>query len=561
MRHDLLKIISLGGFGDVTQNMYVYHYLPVGEEKNDQLLIVDVGVGFPEEDIFGVDMIIPDFSYVMKRKEKIVGVLLTHGHEDHIGALPLFISQLGRPIKVYGPKLAVELAKEKLEEFKVMAKIEVIKSSDLLRLGVFKIESVRVTHSIPDTYHYFITTPVGNFYHASDFKFDFTPPDKRPSQLRKIAKFGRRGILAILSDCLGAEKEGYAPSESELAVMFEQKIRTAKGRVFVTAISSNIYRWQEAINASKKVGRKICLVGMSVEKNIKLAKKMGYLKLDESDLIKPAKIKNLPENKVTILIGGSLGQEGSSLDKVVFGKHLIKIKKGDRIIFSSPDYIPGTTKAIYDLIDDLIKMGVDVVYWEIENNLHVSGHAAKQELALLLELTKPKFVIPIGGNYRHIKQFSDLVDKVGFSPESFVFPAEDDILIFNRSGLTKTKEKLALRKVLVDGLGVGDVGEIVLRDRKVLAEEGMIVVVLIYDQKRKSLATVPQVMSRGFVYVKENEATMRKISQIAQDVFNDNMRLGMSFDFARKRIQGEIETYVLEKTARQPMILPVIITV
>lgn len=559
---DVVKIMSLGGFGDVTQNMYVYHYLPNGKEENDSILIVDVGVGFPEEDIFGVDLIIPDFNYVSRRRDKIVGILLTHGHEDHIGALPLFLREINKSMNVYGSKLTLGFANEKTKEFGSPVKYNQININDKLKLGPFEIEPIRVTHSIPDAYHYFISTPVGNFYHASDFKFDLTPPDGKGSQLEKIGRMGRRNILAIMSDCLGSERDGFTTSERDLAGMFDKHIGSAKGRVFVTAISSNLYRWQQAIDSSKKYGRKICLVGMSVEKNIKMAKRLGFMNYEDSDLVKPKKIKGIKDSQITVLIAGSLGQTGSSLDKVVVGKHpCIKAKPGDKVIFSSPDYIPGTSTSIYDMIDNLIKIGVDVVYHENEENLHVSGHASKQELALLLELTRPRYIVPIGANYRHIKQFENLTKKLEFPQDSFIIPKEDQVLNFGPGTYLKKEEKLVLRKVLVDGLGVGDVGETVLRDRKVLAEEGMIVAILIFDTKNKKLASDPQVMSRGFVYVRQSEELIKSISNLSKDVFNEIVQSEENFSSARKQIQGKIEEMVVNQTGRQPMVLPIIIEV
>ncbi len=561
MKNDVLKIISLGGFGDVTQNMYLYHLLPNGEEKNDQILIVDVGIGFPDESALGVDMIIPDFSYLMDRKEKVVGLLLTHGHEDHIGALPLFLSQFKRPIKIYGAPLTLGFAQDKVKEFGIPIKSQAIGPNDRISLGSFNIEPIQVTHSIPDTYHYLINTPIGNFYHGSDFKFDLTPPDGKKSDFAKISTIGQRGVMAALVDCLGADRDGFSPSESDLDDVFERQIKTAKGRIFITAISSNIYRWQRAITFSRQRGRRICLVGMSVEKKIKLSQQMGYLNMDDSQLVDVKKINQLPDDQVTVLIGGSLGQAGSSLSKVVSGRHRIKVKTTDRYVISSPDYIPGTSKGIYKMIDNLAKMGAEVVYGEADEPLHVSGHASRQELSLLLTLIKPKFITPIGGNYRHIRKFTGLVKEAGFPKDSFIFPEEDQVLSFTRSGLMKTKERLKLRRILVDGLGVGDVGKTVLRDRRLLAKEGIITIVLVYDREKKDLLLKPEVVSRGFVYVKENSRLIGDIAQIAKDSFSRSFSEKGNIGFTRSTIQSRIEEYVLKETGRQPMVIPLIVKV
>ncbi len=563
--NDLLKIVSLGGFGEVTQNMFVYHYLPGGREENDQILIVDVGVGFPGGDALGVDMVIPDFTYVLRRQEKVVGILLTHGHEDHIGALPFFLTKFKRRVPIFTGRLTKGLVETKMADFGVKGvRVQEIKPGDQVRLGVFTAEPVRVTHSIPDTYHYFLRTPVGNFYHGSDFKFDPHPPDNKPSQLARIARFGDEGILGLLSDSLGSEREGVSPSERELASMFATQIKTARGRVFVTAISSNIYRWQQAIAVSREVGRKVCLVGMSVEKNVKLAQKLGYLQVRDQDFVDLRRAKKLADRQVTFLIGGSLGQVGSSLYKVISGQHRLHIKPHDRIIFSSPDYIPGTSQGLYTMIDNLIKAGAEVIYHEVENErLHVSGHGARRELALLLELARPKYAVPIGGSFRQARQYLQLAREMGYRENQLVLPQENTVLVYNRTGLTTEELKPPLRQVFVDGLGVGDVGKVVLRDRRVLAKEGVLVLVMIYDGRQKRLVEPVTVMSRGFVYEKENKDFLRTIANLASQIFHQVYHAEAMEDFAlvRQRVQGAVEEYIYQETGRQPMVLPLLMKV
>jgi len=557
---DILRIISLGGV-NVTQNMFVYHFLPQGKEENDEILIVDCGVGFPEGDLFGVDLIIPDFSYLLKREGKIKGLILTHGHEDHIGALPLFLQETKASFPVLGSRLAALLAEEKLREAGLKRRVEIIENDSVFRLGSFAVDPLRVTHSIPDTLHFLIKTPVGNFYHGADFKFDLTPLDGKFPDLTKIARVCESGVMALLSDCLGSEHPGYSPSEKELAEKFEEHIRKAKGRVLVTALASNIYRWQQAIDASKKTGRKIVLVGMSVEKNVKLARRVGYLKIHEHDLVEIKKMKNYPDHRLTLLVGGSLGQTGSSLDRIVIGKHKISIKPTDKVIFSSPDYIPGTTSAIYNMIDNLARMGIEVVYPEVGGSLHVSGHASQQELALLINLVSPRWLIPIGGNYRHLRQYVALVEKMGLDPQRVLMPKKDQVLLFNQRGLVNQQLEVPTKQVLVDGLGVGDVGQAVLRDRKKLAREGMIVIVYLVDSATKKLLGQPYVVSRGFVYVKENKRLLETLGQFARRVFVENTSPTANLRRVRQIIQGEIEEEVYRQTGRQPMILPAIIDV
>lgn len=558
---DALRIISLGGFASVTQNMYAYHFLPNGKEEGDQILIVDCGVGFPEQDALGVDLVIPDTTYIAERKDKVVGIVLTHGHEDHIGSLPFVLPLLSPKTSVFGSRLTVSLAEEKLKEGNLNFRLNIFKAGDYLRFGKFSVTPIRVTHSIPDTFHLLIETPLGNFYHGADFKLDTTPPDGILPEFGKIVTAGEKGIICLLSDCLGSEKEGYSPSETELDQMFEEKIRQAKGRVFITAISSSIYRWQKAIEASKKFGRKICLVGLSIEKIVRVASELAYLKLKKDDLVEIRKAVNLPDNKVTFLVAGSLGQSGSALDKIVLGKHQIQVKKGDRFVFSSPDYVPGTTKAIHRLIDLLIQQETEVVYDSGEEMLHVSGHGYRQELSLLITLTSPRYLLPIGGEWRQIHQYGILARKMGYHAESLIVPKDDSVPTFWSSGKIDFNFKLSLRKVLVDGLGVGDVGKTVLRDRRILAKEGMIVLILLIDNETKGLSGKPMVVSRGFVYVKENRELLNEIVGEVEKNFEHFSKPILNVDDLRYQLQGRIEEFIFKKTGRQPMVLPVVLEV
>ncbi len=557
---DSVRIISLGGFGDVTQNMFVYEYVPNGDESKSQIIIVDCGVGFPEEDAFGVDLQIPDTKYLEDKKDRILGIFITHGHEDHIGAIRFVLPILGNNIPLHAPRLAAALIQSRLTEANIRANMSIYESGDVITAGQFTIDTIRVNHSIPDTNHLAITTPVGVFYHGSDFKFDLFPLDGKASDLAHISRVGEHKVLALMSDCLGADHEGFSPSESSLAEKFEREIKTAKGRVFVTSISSNVVRWGQAIDYAKRVGRKIVTVGFSVNKAIEIAKELGYVNLVDADLVDVERVKNFADNKLIFLVAGFAGQPNSALSKMVMGKHRVKIKANDKIIFSSPDYIPGTTGDIYNMIDTLSKMGAEVVYGE-DQEIHVSGHGYQKEHAILIDLVRPKYLLPIGGNFRHIKSYHTMAKNMGLKEDQFISPDSDSIVTFYSNGTYDTKLKNPIRKVLIDGLGIGDVGTTVLRDRKLLAEDGMFSVVLLVNRETGKMVKDPVILSRGFVFVKENSDLLDYLKQEIIRKFKEITSSPANFEFIRTEIQGHIEQIILDKTGRQPMVLPLIIEV
>lgn len=558
--HDSIRISSLGGFGDVTQNMFVYEFAPNGDFDRSEIIVVDCGIGFPEEDVFGVDLQIPDTTYLEDKKDRIRGIFITHGHEDHIGAVRFILPTLGKDIPIYAPRLAAAFIRARLEEFSLRPNLEIIQDGVSITKSPFVIEPIRVTHSVPDTYHFAIHTPLGIFYHGSDFKFDLFPLDGIQSDLRRIAAVGSQKVVCLLSDCLGADHEGYSPSESAIAQNFDREIKTAKGRVFVTAISSNIIRWSQAIDSAKKVGRKVVTVGMSVDKAINIAKDLSYLRLTNSDLVPLERVKNFPDHQLIFLAAGFAGQPDSALAKMIMGKHRIKIKSGDKVIFSSPDYIPGTTSAIYDMIDNLSKMGAEVVYGEKEE-LHVSGHAYQKEHALLIQLLNPKFLLPIGGNYRHLKSYQTMAKSLGFNESQLITPDHNSAVTFHGDRLFDTKFKIPFRKVLIDGLGVGDVGATVLRDRKLLAEDGMFSVVLLINKDSGQLFKEPVILSRGFVFMKENADLMNYLKRETATKFQQLTSAPANLDYIRTELQAHLEQIIMTKTGRQPMVLPLVLEV
>lgn len=552
LKKDYLKIISLGGFGHVTKNMFVY-------ETEKDIIIVDCGVGFPEEEMLGVDLVIPDITYLLGKKEKIRAMFISHGHDDHIGALPYILPQLPAHLPIFAPKWAKALAEDKLKEFGIVPNIEEIGEGKRVNVASFSVEFVKVTHSIPDTLHLVIKTPVGLIYHAADFKLDLRPIMGQPTNQDLIREVGSRGVLCLLSDCLRSENPGFTPPEARLAEMFEEEISNCPGKFMVTTMSSNLSRLKQAIDVSLKHGRKIALVGRSMEKSIDIATKLKYIDYPKSSFIPKKIINRFPPNSLTLLVAGSQGQVGSAMDRLVDDEiEGIKIKPGDKIVFSS-DFIPGNETAIYNLVDNIYRLGGDVVYSDIRSDIHVSGHGAQGDLSKLMELVKPKFLVPIGGNFRHFIAYKKLAVKNGFKDEQVLVKDSGEVIEFNDKGLVPTKEKVNVGQVMVDALGVGDVGNVVLRDRKILSEEGIVVAILPLDQTTLKPTSDPEIVSRGFIYIKENlellEETKRGILKLLSEVRSGrpNIRL------IREDVQNYLEKFFFDKTGRRPMVLVVIV--
>lgn len=549
-----LKIISLGGFGNVTKNMFVY-------ETDQDILIVDCGVGFPEEEMMGVDLVIPDVSYLKDKREKIRGIVLTHGHDDHIGGLPYILPQLPKYLPVYGPKWAVALSQSKLEEFGILANFHEVSEKDSVNLGQFRLNFVKVTHSIPDTYHVVIGTPFGTIYHAADYKLDLTPVVGEPTNQARIKEIGKKGVLCLLSDSLRSENLGFTPPEKKLEEMFSQEISGWRGRIFVTTISSNISRLSQAINVSVRNGRKIIPFGRSIEKNLELARKLRYIDFPKEAILGKKEIKNYQGSSLTFLVAGSQAQVGSALDRIVAGEvDQVKIRAGDKVIFST-DYIPGNETAIYQLIDNIYRLGAEVVYPDVRENIHVSGHGSQGDLGKLMDLIRPKYLIPIGGNFRHMVAFQKLAVSRNFKKEQVILPDGGQTVEFLSDGKVKLSQKIEARQVMVDALGVGDVGNVVLRDRKILSEEGIVVVVLPIDQTSHSLDGEPEIVTRGFIYIKENLDFLKQTKNFIHQAVEKTKGKRMDYRFVRQKVQEELEEFFFKNTGRRPMVLPVIIEV
>jgi ribonuclease J len=548
-----LKIINLGGYGNVQTNMLVY-------ELDQDILIVDCGIGFPTEEMLGVDVLIPDISYLKDKLSKIRGIVITHGHEDHIGGLPYILPKLP-DTPIYAPKLPAGLITAKLNEYQNMPKnVNVLPQRQPLHLGQFTIESIHVTHSIPDSTHLLISTPAGKVYHGSDYKFDFTPVYRDFPDLQGIAQAGSQGIDLLLSDCLGSERKGYTPSEITLDDTFDRELADCPGKFIVTSIGSNISRWFQASRAAIRQGRKIVLAGRSVIRNITVAQEMGYFDIPKSAFVESHQIKRYPPHKLCILAAGSQGQSGSAMDRIVSGEHRdISLSPHDKVVFSS-DYIPGTESSVNAIINELSRKQISAVYTAITDNLHVSGHGSQQDMLLLLSLTRPKCVVPFGGNYNHMILYSRLAQSMGYIPENVFLPLANETINVT-DGQSSLGSPLPIRTIMVDGLGVGDVGQVVLRDRQQLAEEGVVIAVVEADQNDLSVLVNFELVSRGFVFEKYSTDLLNRASSEVKKAI-DKKRGHVESDRHLKQIVSDtLNRFLFDQTHRRPMILPVVVEV
>ncbi len=549
-----LKITSLGGFGEVNRNMFAYE-LPNGGD----ILIVDCGIGFPTEEMLGVDLLIPDTYYLKGKEQRIKGMVISHGHEDHVGALPYVLPNLPE-FPIYTSKLTAAFAQSKLQEYQIPRNVQVLNPNQTITLGNYKIQPIRVTHSVPDTYHYYIQTPVGNIYHGADFKFDWTPVDGIQPEVGKIAAAGNQGVDLLISDCLGSERQGATRSELDLYEMFNREIATCKGKFIVTAMSSSISRWQQAIDVSISRGRKIVSVGRSVESNLRIAMQLGYIHLKQELMVPMDKMNKYPDQQLTLLVAGSQGQPGSALQRIAAGEHRnVKIKQGDKVVFST-DYIPGSETSIHAAIDALYKDGATVTYADIKDDLHVSGHGSQADLKLLLGLTRPRAVLPIGGTYRHMVHYRILAENMGYKTDQVLLPTTNRSVHLDSQSIYLGKP-VDVRNVMIDGLGVGDVGNVVLRDRQVLAEEGVVVVLLQLDVNTKELVNEPDIITRGFVYLKGQEGLLTEAKKLVTQSLKSPEQPLTDWHLIKERTSEVLQKFFARQLKRNPMILPVIIEV
>lgn len=548
-----LKIIPLGGLEEIGKNITVFEY-------DDEIVLVDCGLEFPEDNMLGVDLVIPDVTYLEKNKEKIRGLVITHGHEDHIGSIPYVLKQVDMPI--YATKLTIGLIKNKLEEHKLLrkTKLKIVEQGQTINFGKIKVEFIRSCHSIPDSVMLAIHTPVGTVMHTGDFKIDHTPIDGKLMDLGRIAEIGNKGVLALMSDSTNSERKGYTMSESSVGEVFDKLFLNCTKRIVVATFASNVHRVQQIVNSAVKYGRKVAVCGRSMINMIDTARSIGYIDVPENVFIDIDLIKNYTDEQLVILTTGSQGETMSALTRMAIGEHRkVVITPNDKIIISATP-IPGNEKLVSKVIDDLMKIGAEVVYSSLEA-IHVSGHACQEEQKLILALVKPKYFIPVHGEYRQLMAHEETAKKMGIPEENIFIMKNGRVLELNENE-AKLTTSVPSGKILVDGLGVGDVGNIVLRDRQHLSQDGLIIIVMTMDSASGEIVSGPDVISRGFVYVRESENLMDDVKKvIREEVRKCEDKKITDWSTIKSTLKENLRDYIFQKTKRNPMILPIIMEV
>lgn len=552
---DKLLIFALGGVGEIGKNMYVVQY-------NDDIVVVDAGLKFPEEDMLGIDIVIPDVSYLVENKDKVRGIVITHGHEDHIGGLPYVLKSLNVPI--YATKLTLGLIEVKLKEAGILGDTKriLISADSELQLGSINVSFFKTNHSIPDSVGVCLDTPEGIVVHTGDFKFDHSPVNEQYADLQRIAEIGKKGVLALLSDSTNAERPGFTPSEKNVGNRLEEIFRTATQRVVVATFASNVHRIQQVINAAIATRRKIAVVGRSMVNVVTIASELGYLNIPEGMLIEPEEVNRLAADRVVILCTGSQGEPMSALTRMARSTHRkVDILPGDTVIIAATP-IPGNERYVGRTVDELYRLGANVIYGSGSvSGVHVSGHGSQEELKLMLNLIKPKYFIPIHGEYRMLRIHASLAEEVGIDPEN-VFVLDNGDTVEVQNGQASRGVKVPAGRVLIDGLGVGDVGNIVLRDRKLLSQDGILVVVVTLSKEDGTILSGPDIISRGFVYVRESEGLLDEANRIVTSTLNKLMNDKVNeWASLKTNVKDSLGRFLYEQTRRRPMILPIIMEV
>ena len=548
-----VKIIPLGGLNEIGKNMTAIEY------KND-IVIIDCGLKFPDEDMFGIDVVIPDITYLLKHRDKVSGIFLTHGHEDHIGALPYVLKQLNVP--VYGTKLTLGIVQSQLKEHNLLSTTELItvKPRDVVRLNSVSVEFIKTNHSIADSVAIAVHTPLGAVLHTGDFKVDYTPIDGEPMDFARFAELGKKGVLLMMADSTNVERPGYTMSEKIVGESLCRIFGKSKGRIIVATFASNIHRIQQIIDAAAMYGRKVAVSGRSMENIVQVAIELGYIKIEKENLVSIDQINKYNNDQIVIITTGSQGEPMSALARMATSEHRkVNIVPGDTIIISATP-IPGNEKLVSRVVDQLFKKGAEVVYGSSEA-VHVSGHACQEELKLMQTLVKPKYFIPVHGEYRHLKQHGELANSIGVPKSNILIPEIGDVIEVTRNSIKKSGTVIS-GQIFVDGLGVGDVGNIVIRDRKHLSQDGILTVVVTLSKENKAIIAGPDIISRGFVYVRESEKLMDEARDIVRDVFTKcEERKITDWSTLKSTVRDELKSFLYEKTKRKPMILPIIMEI
>ncbi len=545
-----IEIIPLGGLGEIGKNMTVIHY-------DDEMLVIDAGLMFPGEEMLGIDIVIPDFSYIIENREQLVGICLTHAHEDHIGAMPYVLREIDT--KVYGSRLTIALLQEKIKEYGFSGtNLNAVKPNSVVRFGKhFSVEFFRVTHSIPGCFGLAITTPVGVIVHTGDFKMDQTPVDNEVMDYGRLAELGKKGVLLLTSDSTNVEREGYTPSEKEVGVVLKDVFSKSEGRIVLATFASNVHRVQQAIDAAVMYNRKVAILGRSMVNTVSIAQELQYLKIPPDTLIEIDEIDRYPKNRIAVICTGSQGEPMSALSRMASDEHRqVGIEPGDTVIISASP-IPGNERLIGNTINQLYRLGADVIHGA-PGGVHASGHGSREELKMMLSLVKPKFFVPTHGEYRHLVNHAKLANRLGMPSKNIFVGENGQVIEFTKDKGALTR-KVTSGQILIDGLGVGDVGNVVLKDRKQLSEDGIVIVVLGIDKASRSFSAGPDIVSRGFVYVKESDTLIEEVKDRVLSVLERYDEKSISdWVTLKAQIRDGLSKFLYERTRRRPMIIPII---
>ncbi|MGE5507070.1 MAG: ribonuclease J [Chitinophagales bacterium] len=549
----VLRVIPLGGAGEIGKNMTVVEY-------GRDIVVIDAGLAFPEDEMLGVDYVIPDITYLVENKEKVRAILITHGHEDHIGALPYVLRELDVP--VYGPKLALGLSQGRFDEVSPHLKpdFRVVQSGDRIKIGCFEVEFLRVSHSIPDVLAMAIQTPLGTIIHTADFKFDQTPIDGSVTDFQRFADYGSRGVLLLISDSTNVERPGYTLSERVVGRTFDDTFRTSPGRIIVATFASNVHRIQQIIDSATRYGRKVCVVGRSMVNVVRISLELGYLQVPEGVLVDLDEVDDYAPSQMVIITTGSQGEPMSALTRMAMSEHRkIEIAPGDTVIISA-NPIPGNEKSVARTVNFLYKQGAQVIH-EAVSGVHVSGHASQEELKLMINLVRPQYFIPAHGEYRMLVKHAQLARYVGV-PEGQVFVVENGDVVEFRKNEARRAGKVTAGQVLVDGLGVGDVGNVVLRDRRLLSQDGIVIVVVTMNSQTGEIVAGPDMVTRGFVYMREAEELIEEAKDKVREALQDR-RLEQAGEWGgiKSAVREALSQFLYDRTKRRPMILPIVMEV